>query len=97
MFGARDVGHTIWVVVTATDAGGSNVASSAQTTVVTASGGGGGDVGGGVSVGFDVATDLATSTPLERHHRRQPVHAPDDCGSGLDTAGQGVSSMNAPQ
>jgi fibronectin-binding autotransporter adhesin len=39
---AADVGHTIRVVVTATNAGGSGSATSAQTAPVTAAGGGGG-------------------------------------------------------
>jgi Protein of unknown function (DUF4038)/Putative collagen-binding domain of a collagenase len=48
VLGASDVGDTIDVVVTATNAGGSGTATSGKTATVTASSGGGGGGGSGV-------------------------------------------------
>jgi GH18 family chitinase len=92
---AGDVGHTVRSVVTATNAGGSTAASSAQTAVVAASSGGGGG-GGGVSLGFDVACDLATATPWSDITQDNLFTLQTTAGSALDTAGQCMNSLNVP-
>ncbi len=60
VLGSRDVGHTIRVVVIATNAGGSTLSDSSPTAVVTSGSSGGGGGGGGGGAGAPANTALPT-------------------------------------
>lgn len=51
----------------------------------------------GVSVGFDVAFDLATTTPWNDITEDNLFALQTTAGSSLDTTGEGVNSVNVPQ
>jgi Glycosyl hydrolases family 18 len=89
-----DVGHAIRAQVTAKNTVGSvtSLRSTPTATVQAAAGS-----GTGVSVGFDVAVDRATTTPWNAITQDNLFTIQTTAGSMLDTWGQGMSSVNVPQ
>ena len=99
--GAGDVGHTIRVVVTGTNASGSTPAASAQTAPVAASSGGGGSSSAtGQSVAFFPAweTNMTVSQiPWNAVTQVDLFALQTTAGTGLDTSSLGINQMNVPQ
>jgi hypothetical protein len=89
---SSDVGGSIAVVVTASNAGGSASAASAKTAIVTTS-----NSRTEVSVGFDIAFDLAAATPWNDITEDNLFAIQTTAGSTLNTTGEGLSSVNVPQ
>ncbi|MGO8951192.1 MAG: glycosyl hydrolase family 18 protein [Ktedonobacterales bacterium] len=75
-----------------TNAGGSASAAPAKTPTVTTS-----NSRTGVSVGFDIAFDLATATPWNDITEDNLFAIQTTAGSSLDTTDEGLSSVNVPQ